>query len=90
MFTCRSYRKYLVRRYLGRRLCTLRGVCKSYELIVADIVFGLYLIVVNMKSLDVILGMDWLSVNRTFIDCFRLRVLLNISVGNKCILRRCP
>ena len=34
------------------------------------------LIVIDLKGLDVILGMDWLSLNYASVDCFRKEVLL--------------
>lgn len=46
----------------------LRGMCRACEFIVADMVFPFDLIILDMTIVYVILSMDRLSSNRTFID----------------------
>src|SRR3954466_10924453 len=43
--------------------------------------FHANLIVLENKGLDVILGMDWLTTNKGFIDCFNRTVILSHHVG---------
>ena len=40
---------------------TLKRVCRSCEVVIADRCFVFDFIVLNMTSFDVIFGMDWLS-----------------------------
>ena len=45
--------------------------------------FHANLIVLENKGLDVILGMDWLTTNKGFIDCFNRTVILTHHHGKK-------
>ena len=57
----------------------LRRVCNDGDVRVADFTMVGDLIVLDMTSFDVILGMDWLAKYRASIDCFRRRV--TVSTG---------
>ena len=63
-------------------LVPLDRVCRGCELVIADpnIVFDL--IIIDMLSFDVILGIDWLSAYRAFIDCFKRRVTFMLLSGD--------
>ena len=45
--------------------------CRNCEIIISDQNLRVDFIIIDMSSFDVILGMDWLSAYRVFIDCFR-------------------
>jgi hypothetical protein len=45
--------------------------------------FSADLIVLNSKGIDVILGMDWMSKQKTLIDCVRKSVKLTIEDGQE-------
>ncbi|XP_057493165.1 uncharacterized protein LOC130778658 [Actinidia eriantha] len=53
---------------------TLRRVCRSCEVEIADRRFMFDFIVLDMTSFDIILGMDWLTDYQATIDCVRHRV----------------
>ncbi|GFY95611.1 hypothetical protein Acr_10g0009960 [Actinidia rufa] len=53
---------------------TLKRVCRSCEIEIADRRFVFDFVVLDMTSFDVILGMDWLTGYRAMIDCDRHRV----------------
>ena len=55
-------------------LVPLDRVCRNCEIIISDQNLRVDFIIIDMSSFDVILGMDWLSAHRAFIDCFRRRV----------------
>ncbi|CAA7046738.1 unnamed protein product [Microthlaspi erraticum] len=52
---------------------------------ILDKVFKVNLLVVPMVGYEVILGMDWLSIHRTYLDCRRGRVILEEGHGNSTI-----
>ena len=56
---------------LVRGRSTLKRVCRSCEVEIADRHFVFNFIVLDMTSFDVILGMDWLTGYRATIDCVR-------------------
>ena len=59
----------------------LDRVCRACDLVIADHVFTFDFIVLEMDAFDVILGMDWLSMFRATIDCYRRRVSVCILKG---------
>ena len=65
----------------------LSRVCKDCEIRVADSSLVGDLIVLDMTTFDVILGMDWLRRYRATIDCYRRRVtVVSDGVTVKCTL----
>ena len=52
---------------------------KNYPLLVHDREFSVYLIALPFHEFDLILGIDWLSKNRTIVDCDKKVVLLKCS-----------
>ena len=63
-------------------IAVLRRVCRDCEVRVADFTFLGDLIVLDMTSFDVIIGMDWLAKYRASIDCFR-RALIASGAGSQ-------
>ncbi|EYU31709.1 hypothetical protein MIMGU_mgv1a024293mg, partial [Erythranthe guttata] len=61
---------------------TLREICRSCEIKIADHSLVFDLIILDMVSFDVILGMDWLSAYRANIDCYRRRVTVSTARGS--------
>ena len=53
---------------------TLKRVCRSCEVEIVGRRFVFDFIVLDMISVDVILGIDWLTSYRAMIDCFQHRV----------------
>ena len=49
-------------------------ICRGCELEISGILLIVDLRVMDMSKFDVILGMDWLTTYRVFIDCERMRV----------------
>ena len=49
-------------------------ICRGCELEISEILLTMDLRVMDMSEFDVILGMDWLTAHRIFIDCERKRV----------------
>ena len=67
-------------------------ICKGYVITLADIALKVDLRVLDMTGYDVILGMDWLTVYRAFIDCHCRRIIFCLPdgfevcfVGEKCV-----
>ena len=58
-------------------LVPLDWVCRGCELVIAN-----RNIVIDLISFDVILGMDWLSTYRAYIDCFKRRVTFVLPSGD--------
>ena len=49
-------------------------ICRGCELEISRILLTVDLRVIDMSEFEVILGMDWLTPHRVFIDCDRMRV----------------
>ena len=58
-------------------------VCKSCELEFSDSYLICDLRVMDMSDLDIILGMDWLSVHQAIIDCYHRTVTASFLNGTK-------
>ena len=58
---------------LGTRV-SVDLICRGYELEISGILLTVVLRVMDMSEFNVILGMDWLTAHRVFIDCERRRV----------------
>ncbi|XP_028104124.1 uncharacterized protein LOC114303178 [Camellia sinensis] len=56
--------------------------CHDYEIEVVGHRLPSAFVLLDMSSFDVILGMDWLSLYRAVIDCFRQRVTVCTSGGD--------
>ncbi|KAJ9702931.1 hypothetical protein PVL29_004604 [Vitis rotundifolia] len=56
-------------------------ICKEYIMTLADRVLHVDLRILDMIGYDVILGMDWLTVYRTFIDCHHCRIIFYLLDG---------
>jgi len=52
------------------------------QIVVANRMLGVTLIVLDMRDFDVILGMDWLAANHASIDCSRKEVIWGKPVSN--------
>ena len=49
-------------------------ICRGCELEISETLFTMDLRIMDMSEFDVILGMDWLTAYRVFIDCEHMRV----------------
>ena len=58
---------------LGTRV-SVDMICRGWELKISGILLTMDLRVMDMSEFDVILGMDWLTAYRVFIDCECRRV----------------
>ena len=58
---------------LGSRV-SIDLICRGCKLEISRILFTVDLRVMDMSEFDVILGMDWLTAYRVFIDCEHRRV----------------
>ena len=58
-----------------------QGYCQGVVIEFEGLKFLANLIVLESKGLDVILGMDWLTTNKGFIDCFNRTVILTYHHG---------
>ena len=56
-------------------------ICRDYELEISGILLTIDLRVMDMSDFDVILGMDWFTAHRVFIDCDRGRINVYTQVG---------
>ena len=65
---------------LGTRV-SVDLICRGCELEIFGILLTVDLRVMDMSEFDVILGMDWLTAHRVFIDCERRRVTANTQDG---------
>ena len=59
-----------------------QNYCQGVVIELEGLKFHANLIALENKGLDVILGMDWLSTNKGFIDCFNRTVILTHHHGN--------
>ncbi|WP_375667702.1 hypothetical protein, partial [Bartonella sp. AC130YNZD] len=64
--------------------CALGNVCRACDLMVADNYLTFDLILLDMHTFDVILGMDWLGTFRASIDGYAHRVTLHVPSGFLC------
>ena len=60
-----------------------QSYCQGVVIEFEGLKFYANLIVLESKGLDVILGMDWLTTNKGFIDCFNRTVILTHHQGKK-------
>ena len=60
-------------------------ICRGCELEIFGILLTVDLRVMDMLELDVILGMDWLTAYRFFIDCERRRVTAYMQDGTRVV-----
>ena len=60
-------------------------ICRGCELEISGILLTVDLRVMNMSEFDVILGMDWLTAYRVFIDCERRRVIAYTQEGTRVV-----
>ena len=58
-----------------------QNYCRGLTIEIEGLKFHANLIVLENKGLDVILGMDWLTTNKGFIDCFNRTVILTHHHG---------
>ena len=58
-------------------------ICKGCVITLADRAFNVDLRILDMTGYDVILGMDWLIVYRTLIDCHHHRIIFCLPDGFK-------
>ncbi|XP_054822826.1 uncharacterized protein LOC129321105 [Prosopis cineraria] len=58
-----------------------RKACLNVEVRFENYLTTLNLIQIPMKRLDMIIGMDWLMVNNTTLDCARKTVLLSVHTA---------
>ena len=49
-------------------------ICRDFELEISGILLTMDLRVMDISDFDVILGMDWLTAHRVFIDCDSRRI----------------
>ncbi len=63
---------------------TLGNICRACDLMVAGNYLTFDLILLDMHTFDVILGMDWLGTFRASIDCYARRVTLHVPSGTLC------
>ena len=61
----------------------IQSYCQGVVIEFEGLKFYANLIVLESKGLDVILGMDWLTTNIGFIDCFNRTVILTHHHGKK-------
>jgi hypothetical protein len=61
------------------------SICPGCSIVLADEGFVANLVVIPLKSFDVILGMDWLSQYRVVISCFWKTVSLQAPLGRQVI-----
>ena len=65
-------------------LVPLNRICRNCEFTIGDCRLVIDLILLDMSSFDVVLGMNWLSAHNAFIDCFRRRVTF-LTLQRDCI-----
>ena len=68
---------------LGTRV-SVDQICGDCELETSGILLTMDLRVMEMSEFDVILGIDWLTTHRVFIDCDRRRVTA-YTPGDVCV-----
>ena len=59
---------------LLRNRVSIDQICRDCEIEISGILLTMDLRVMDMSEFDVILGMDWLTAHRVFIDCDCKRV----------------
>ena len=62
-------------------------ICRGCELEISGTLLTVNLSIVDMSKLDVILGMDWLTVYRVVIDCERKRVTAYTQDGTRVVFQ---
>ena len=67
--------KSMIIKSLGIKQIT-QNYCQGVVIEIEGLKFQVNLIVLENKGLDVILGMDWLTTNKGFIDCFNRTEIL--------------
>ena len=72
--------KSMIIKSLGIKQVT-QSYCQGVVIEFEGLKFHANLIVLENKGLDVILGMDWLTTNKGFIDCFNQTVILTHHHG---------
>ena len=60
-----------------------QSYCQGVVIKIEGLKFQANLIVLENKGLDVILGIDWLTTNKGFIDCFNRTIILTIIMGRR-------
>ena len=76
--------------YVNSPLGNMAGIgmiCRGCELEISRILLTVDLRVMNMSGFDVILGMDWLSVDRVVIDCDSRRVTAYTQDGTHVVFQ---
>ena len=62
-------------------------ICRGCELEIPGILFTMDLRIMDMSKFYVILGMDWLTAYRVFIDCERRRVIAYTQDGTRVVFQ---
>ena len=65
----------------------IRMICRGCELEISGTLLTVNLSIVDMSKLDVILGMDRLTIYRVVIDCERRRVTAYTQDGNRMVFQ---
>jgi hypothetical protein len=60
-----------------------RQVCPKVKIILWGVEFRANMIVLDSKRVDVILGMDWMNMQKALIDCAKKSVKLTTEVGQE-------
>jgi hypothetical protein len=69
----------------GKGFMSSHSICLGCPIVLADEGFVANLVVIPLKSFDIILGMDWLSQYRVVISCFWKIVSLQAPSGREVI-----
>jgi hypothetical protein len=69
----------------GKGFMSSHSICPGCPIVLADEGFVANLVVIPLKSFDIILGMDWLSQYRVVISCFWKIVSLQAPSGREVI-----
>ena len=62
-------------------------ICRGCELEIYETLLTVDLRIMDMSEFDVILGMDWLTAYRVFIDCERRRVTAYTQDGTRVVFQ---
>ena len=65
----------------------IRMICRGCELEISGTILIMDLRIMDMSEFDIILGMDWLTVYRVFIDCERRRVTAYTQDGTRVVFQ---
>ena len=57
-------------------------VCNACVLYIEDLEVKINLVLLNISSFDVIMGMDWLDWHHAVLDCYLKKVTFQISSGS--------